>query len=130
MSRSPLKRHWALAPISFIYQAVVGVRNKFFDWKILPSEEFEIPIISVGNLTVGGTGKTPHTEYLINLLKEKYRVALLSRGYKRKSKGFVLASADSTAAEIGDEPYQMKQKFPNIHSKLFFQINKPFCNIL
>lgn len=115
MSRSPLKRHWALAPISFIYQAVVGVRNKFFDWKILPSEEFEIPIISVGNLTVGGTGKTPHTEYLINLLKEKYRVALLSRGYKRKSKGFVLASADSTAAEIGDEPYQVNVKYPDIY---------------
>jgi tetraacyldisaccharide 4'-kinase len=104
-----------LAPISFIYQAVVGVRNKFFDWKILPSEEFEIPIISVGNLTVGGTGKTPHTEYLIKLLKGNHRVALLSRGYKRKSKGYQLATPDSSAEQIGDEPYQIMAKFPGIH---------------
>ena len=115
MSRSPLKRHWALAPISFIYQAVVGVRNKFFDWKILPSEEFEIPIISVGNLTVGGTGKTPHTEYLIKLLKGNHRVALLSRGYKRKSKGYQLATPESSAEQIGDEPYQVNVKYPDIY---------------
>ncbi len=115
MSRSPLKRHWSLAPLTFIYKMATGVRNKLFDWKVLPSEEFDIPVISVGNLTVGGTGKTPHTEYLINLLKDKYKVALLSRGYKRKSKGFQLATLNSSAKEIGDEPYQIKTKFPDIY---------------
>lgn len=94
---------------------VTEIRNKLFDWKILPSEEFDIPVISVGNLTVGGTGKTPHTEYLINLLKDKYKVALLSRGYKRKSKGFQLATPASSAKMIGDEPYQIKTKFPGIY---------------
>lgn len=115
MSESPNRRHWALSPLTFIYRIVTGVRNKLFDWKILPSEEFDIPVISVGNLTVGGTGKTPHTEYLIGLLKGGYRVALLSRGYKRKSKGFVLATSESSAKEIGDEPHQIKSKFPEIH---------------
>jgi len=115
MSTEPAKKYWALAPFTFIYKIVTGMRNKLFDWKILPSEEFDIPVISVGNLTVGGTGKTPHTEYLINLLKDKYKVALLSRGYKRKSKGFRLATSASTAKEIGDEPYQIKAKYPNIH---------------
>jgi tetraacyldisaccharide 4'-kinase len=98
-----------------MYKAITGVRNKFFDWKILPSEEFDLPVISVGNLTVGGTGKTPHTEYLVHLLKDKHKVALLSRGYKRKTKGFVLGTASSTALDIGDEPYQIKTKFPDIH---------------
>ena len=115
MSKEPIRRHWSLAPFTFMYRMATGVRNKLFDWKILPSEEFDIPIISVGNLTVGGTGKTPHTEYLIGLLKDKYKVALLSRGYKRKSKGFQLAKPTSSAKEIGDEPYQIKVKFPEIH---------------
>ena len=94
---------------------VIGIRNKLFDWKILPSEEFDIPVISVGNLTAGGTGKTPHTEHLINLLKERFKVALLSRGYKRKSSGYQLATNNSTAQQIGDEPYQIKSKYPDIH---------------
>ena len=94
---------------------VVGIRNKLFDWKFLPSEEFDIPVISVGNLTAGGTGKTPHTEYLINLLKEKFKVALLSRGYKRKSSGYQLATSNSTAQQIGDEPFQIKSKHPDIY---------------
>lgn len=115
MSEGPIRRHWLLAPLTFIYRMVTGIRNKLFDWKILPSEEFDIPVISVGNLTVGGTGKTPHTEYLIHLLKDKYDVALLSRGYKRKSKGFQLATPNSSAKDIGDEPYQIKTKFPCIH---------------
>ena len=109
------KRHWILAPFTLLYGAVIGVRNKLFDWKIMPSEEFDIPIISVGNLTVGGTGKTPHTEYLIDLLKDKFRTALLSRGYKRKTSGYRLATDKSTPHEIGDEPYQIKLKFPDIH---------------
>ena len=115
MSEGPTKRHWSLAPLTFIYRMVTGVRNKLFDWKILPSEEFDLPVISVGNLTVGGTGKTPHTEYLIDLLKHCCKIALLSRGYKRKTKGFRLATPNSTAMEIGDEPYQIKTKFPEIH---------------
>lgn len=115
MNEGPIKRHWSLAPATFIYKMVTGVRNKLFDWKILPSEEFDLPVISVGNLTVGGTGKTPHTEYLIRLLKDRSKIALLSRGYKRKTKGFRLATPSSTSLEIGDEPYQIKTKFPEIH---------------
>ena len=115
MNEGPTKRHWSLAPLTFIFRIITGVRNSLFDWKILPSEEFDLPVISVGNLTVGGTGKTPHTEYLINLLKGNRSVALLSRGYKRKSKGFRLATSNSDAKEIGDEPYQIKSKYPDIH---------------
>ena len=115
MSQRHDRRHWTLAPLTLIYKAITGIRNKLFDWKILPSEEFDTPVISVGNLTVGGTGKTPHTEYLVRLLKDKHKVALLSRGYKRKKKGFVLATTNSAAQDIGDEPYQIKAKFPDIH---------------
>ena len=115
MSQAPAKKHWYLAPLSILYRMAIGLRNKLFDWEILPSEEFEIPVISVGNLTVGGTGKTPHTEYLIGLLHKKFKVALLSRGYKRKSSGFLLASDASTSRDIGDEPYQAKHKYPDIH---------------
>ena len=109
------KRHWILIPVAFLYRIATGLRNKLFDWKILRSEEFDLPVISVGNLTVGGTGKTPHIEYLVNLLKDKHEIATLSRGYKRKTSGFRLSTADSTPQEIGDEPYQIKRKFPDIH---------------
>lgn len=85
-----------------------------FEWQLLPSERFSVPVICVGNLSVGGTGKTPFTEYLIHLLKPSYRVATLSRGYKRKTKGFVLANADCTAEEVGDESCQIKRKFPDV----------------
>lgn len=115
MKGGPGRKHWILTPLTLIYRMVIGVRNKFFDWKIFPSEEFDIPVISVGNLTVGGTGKTPHTEYLIHLLKDKFKIALLSRGYKRKSKGFMLATANSSAKDIGDEPYQIMTKFPGVY---------------
>lgn len=103
-----------LFPISVLYGTVTFVRNKMFDCGILPSEKFDVPVICVGNLSVGGTGKTPHTEYLARLLSAHYRVAVLSRGYKRKSKGFVLADERTTARELGDEPYQIKRKFPDI----------------
>ena len=103
-----------LFPISVLYGTVTFVRNKMFDCGILPSEKFDVPVICVGNLSVGGTGKTPHTEYLARLLSARYRVAVLSRGYKRKSKGFVLADERTTARELGDEPYQIKRKFPDI----------------
>jgi len=109
-----IKIQKSLYPLSFLYGLGVNLRNKMFDWGIIHSKSYDIPVICVGNITVGGTGKTPHTEYLIKLLKYEFKVAVLSRGYKRKSKGFVLASATSTARDIGDEPYQIKQKFPEI----------------
>lgn len=103
----------SLLPFSWLYGLGVGIRNKLFDWGILSSEEFSVPVICIGNLSVGGTGKTPHTEYLIRLLSEKYKVAVLSRGYKRNTKGFIIANEKSSAASIGDEPYQMYIKFPH-----------------
>lgn len=104
----------ALRPLSALYGLGVSLRNKLFDWEVLKGRKFPIPVISVGNITVGGTGKTPHTEYLIRLLGDKYKLAVLSRGYKRKSKGFVLADENSNSTLIGDEPFQMKRKFPFI----------------
>ncbi|MDL2244210.1 tetraacyldisaccharide 4'-kinase [Parabacteroides sp. OttesenSCG-928-J18] len=110
-----IKINYALTPLSFFYGLGVGFRNQLFDWGILRSEQFPIPIICVGNLAVGGTGKTPHIEYIIRLLQQKnYRVAVLSRGYKRKTSGFLLADSSSTSEEIGDEPYQIMQKFPDL----------------
>lgn len=114
MNEHFIKIHKWLYPVSWLYGAAVAVRNKLFDWGVLRSVSFDIPVISVGNLAVGGTGKTPHTEYLINLLGDKYQVAVLSRGYKRKTKGYVLATSHSTAGTIGDEPYQMYTKFPSV----------------
>lgn len=106
--------YWLL-PLSWIYGWGVTLRNKLFDWRWLRSESFGIPVICIGNLAAGGTGKTPHTEYLIRLLQQAgLQVATLSRGYKRKTKGYVLATSQSTAREVGDEPCQMKQKFPYV----------------
>ena len=109
-----IKINKKLLPLSWLYGLGVKFRNTLFDIGVLKSRDFQIPIISVGNITVGGTGKTPHVEYLVRLLKDQFRVAILSRGYKRKSKGFVLASTKTAMPEIGDEPYQMKQKFPKV----------------
>lgn len=114
MEENFIKIQKSLYPLSFLYGLGVSLRNKMFDWGILRSKSYDIPVICIGNITVGGTGKTPHTEYLIKLLKKEFKVAVLSRGYKRKSKGFVLATPTSSANEIGDEPYQIKQKFPEI----------------
>ncbi len=105
---------YLLLPLSVIYGLSVMVRNKLFDLNLLPSKEFNIPVISVGNIRVGGTGKTPHIEYLVELLRKDYRVAVLSRGYKRKTRGFVLAGETTGPDQIGDEPCQIKQKFPEI----------------
>lgn len=91
------------------------VRNKLFDLGVLKSRSFPLPVIAVGNITVGGSGKTPHVEYLIRLLSPRRRVAVLSRGYKRKSKGYHLALADTTMSEIGDEPFQMHRKFSDVY---------------
>ncbi len=101
-------------PIAFFYWIAVVIRNKFFDAEFLKSRSFPIPTIAVGNLSVGGTGKTPIVEYLIRLLKDDFKLATLSRGYGRKSKGYVQASALSSPDEIGDEPTQFKQKFNEI----------------
>ncbi|AXV48404.1 tetraacyldisaccharide 4'-kinase [Prevotella denticola] len=103
-----------LLPFSWLYGLAVIIRNELFELNILKTRRFDIPVISVGNITVGGSGKTPHVEYLIRLLKDKMKVAVLSRGYKRKSRGYVLAGNNTPMREIGDEPYQMKIKFPNI----------------
>jgi tetraacyldisaccharide 4'-kinase len=93
---------------------VVNLRNVFFNLNILRSKEFEVPVISVGNITVGGTGKTPHTEHLIQLLSKKFNVAVISRGYKRKTKGFLVVETTSTSKQVGDEPLQIKMKFPSV----------------
>lgn len=103
-----------LFPFSLIYSLIIIVRNFLFDKDIIKSVSFDLPIIVIGNLSVGGTGKSPMVEYLITLLKDKYKVATLSRGYKRKSKGYVLAQAHTTAIEIGDEPMQFHCKFSDI----------------
>lgn len=102
-----------LFPFSLLYGVVMAVRNVLFSMGILKSESYTISVISVGNITVGGTGKTPHTEYVINLLKKKHDIAVLSRGYGRKTKGFVEVTADSLPEQCGDEPCQMKRKFPD-----------------
>ncbi|WP_308243708.1 tetraacyldisaccharide 4'-kinase [uncultured Prevotella sp.] len=104
-----------LLPFSWLYGIGVRVRNWMFNIGILKSQSYDIPIIAVGNITVGGSGKTPHVEYLINLLHDKMKIAVLSRGYKRKSRGYVLADDNMPMSEIGDEPYQMKHKFDNIY---------------
>lgn len=104
-----------LYPAAWLYGAGVGLRNKLFDYGWLPQESFDTPIICVGNLAVGGTGKTPHTEYIVRLLQNAgLNPATLSRGYKRHTRGYVLANENSTARDIGDEPLQMKRKFPDI----------------
>lgn len=102
-------------PFSWLYGLGVGIRNYLFDAEILKSKSYSIPVISVGNITVGGAGKTPHVEYLIDLLRDEMQVAVLSRGYKRKSRGYVVADEDTTMRDIGDEPFQIKQKFEGVY---------------
>nr|WP_315148129.1 tetraacyldisaccharide 4'-kinase [uncultured Flavobacterium sp.] len=125
-----------LFPFAILYGFITGIRNFLFDKGILKSYSFDVPVIAVGNLSVGGTGKTPQIEYLIRLLSPKYKVATLSRGYKRQSKGFVLADSTSNAAILGDEPFQFYSKFKNIQvavdtdrkngiEQLLSQSNKP-----
>jgi tetraacyldisaccharide 4'-kinase len=103
-----------LFPFAILYGFITSIRNFLFDKGILKATFFDLPVIAVGNLSVGGTGKTPQIEYLIRLLSDKYKVATLSRGYKRKSEGFVLADENSNAEILGDEPFQFYQKFPNV----------------
>lgn len=101
-------------PFAIIYGIITSLRNLLYDWKILKSKSVAVHTICVGNLAVGGTGKTPHVEYLINLLQNDYKIAILSRGYKRKTSGFIQANQNSTAFDIGDEPLQYKSKNPQL----------------
>lgn len=103
-----------LFPFSLVYALVIKVRNWCFDRKILTSATFNLPVICVGNLAVGGTGKSPMVELLMRLLKDRYAIAVLSRGYKRKTRGYALANATTTALDIGDEPMQFHSKFPDV----------------
>lgn len=105
---------YLLFPLSLIYGGIVWLRNWLYDKNILKSASFNFPIICVGNIATGGTGKTPMTEYLIRLLRQQYKTATLSRGYKRKTKGYAIADENTTALEIGDEPMQFHNKFKDV----------------
>lgn len=109
------KKNIFLYPASLLYGLATGIKNLFYNTGILKSVDFNIPVICVGNITIGGTGKTPHTEYIVELLKPNFKVAVLSRGYRRKTKDFILAEPGATAHDIGDEPAQMKRKFPEAY---------------
>ncbi len=103
-----------LLPISLLYGLIMACRNILFNFGIFKSESYKTPVLSIGNITVGGTGKTPHSEYIISLLKDDYKIAILSRGYGRKTKGFRYVEADNNPENCGDEPCQIKHKFPSI----------------
>ena len=103
-----------LFPFSLLYGFIMGFRNYFYDKGWFQSESYDLPVISVGNLSVGGTGKSPMIEFIIETLQEDYKVATLSRGYKRKTRGYAEVSLTSTAEEVGDEPLQFKQNYPNV----------------
>jgi tetraacyldisaccharide 4'-kinase len=103
-----------LYPVSLLYGMMTAIRNFLFDTGILPADEFSFPVICIGNITVGGTGKTPHTEYIARLLKDHFKVAILSRGYKRKTRDFRIASAVSQVFETGDESLQLARNLPDV----------------
>lgn len=103
-----------LFPFSILYGIIIRVRHFLYDYGFFTSYSFTIPTICVGNVSVGGTGKTPMTEFLIHHLKKEYKIGVLSRGYRRKSKGFVLANSTSTVEDLGDEPFQFWKKYPDI----------------
>src|SRR5436190_24398983 len=102
-----------LLPFSILYGLIIGIRNLLFDNGIIPSRSFPFPVITVGNLSTGGTGKTPHVAYLVNLLKGQFKIATLSRGYGRSTKGFFIADEQSDAKQIGDEPMLYHHRFSN-----------------
>lgn len=101
-------------PFSLLFGLITSIRNYLYNKGIFKSIQFETPTIVVGNLSVGGTGKTPQIEYLIRLLQNDYKIAVLSRGYKRESNGFIIANVSATAELIGDEPFQYYKKFPAV----------------
>jgi tetraacyldisaccharide 4'-kinase len=108
------RKNILLYPLSLIYGVITSIRNFLYDTGFLASTEFPFPVICVGNITVGGTGKTPHTEYIAGLLVENYKVATLSRGYKRKTRDFRIASSEASVSEIGDEPMQIFRNYPDV----------------
>jgi len=114
MSEKKQKYKKLLLPFSLIYSIVIGFRNWLFDVKILKSKSYFTPVINVGNIAIGGTGKTPHIEYLIRFLSSEFKISTLSRGYKRKTKGFIQSTLDHSYEDIGDEPKQLKTQFKNI----------------
>ena len=103
-----------LFPFAIIYDLVTTIRNFLFEINFFKQKKFSMPVIVIGNLSVGGTGKTPQIEYLIRLLKNRFQIAVLSRGYKRKTKGFLKVSKSHLAHEVGDEPLQFAKKFPDV----------------
>ena len=103
-----------LLPFALLYWLGIAIRNWLYDKNISKSSGFGLPLICVGNLSVGGTGKSPMVEYLVRKLKDQFKVATLSRGYKRKTKGYALANETTDALEIGDEPMQFHLKFPDV----------------
>src|SRR5687768_15433838 len=103
-----------LFPVSLVYYAVVWCRNRLYDHNLFKSASFNLPLICVGNLSIGGTGKSPMVEYLVRMLQHELDVATLSRGYKRKTRGYALANERSTALDIGDEPMLFHLKFPQV----------------
>lgn len=105
---------WILLPFSLVYQSIVWLRNRMYDKNILKSQSFDIATIVIGNLAIGGAGKSPMTEHLIRLLKDRYTIATLSRGYGRNTKGFKIVNINDKAIAVGDEPLQFKRKFPRI----------------
>ncbi len=109
-----LKFHKWLLPASLFFRIIVDIRNYLYNRGIFKSVRFGLPVLSIGNLTIGGTGKTPHTEYLVRLLRNNYKIAVLSRGYGRCTRGYQLAGQDSTQESIGDEPFQIHKKYPDI----------------
>ncbi len=121
--------YW-LTPLAWLYGAVVRLRNFLYDHGVLKQEEYPVPIICVGNITVGGTGKTPHVEFLARHFSPHYRVAVVSRGYKRKSGGMQEATLQSTVHEIGDEPKQIKQKFPGTRVVVDGNRRRAICKLM
>ena len=119
-----------LIPLSCIYGFIVYLRNKLFDYQILTSKSYSVPIISVGNLCSGGSGKTPLVEYLINLLGKSFKIAVLSRGYGRESKGMLYVTKNSHVKDVGDEPLQIAQKFPKIIVAVSESRNFGICELI
>lgn len=111
MSATRFMKKMFMWPLSRLYGAGVALRNVMFDRGMLAQKSFDIPVIAVGNIAVGGTGKTPHTEYIVDHLKDEYRIGILSRGYRRRTRGFILATSGSHPDDIGDEPYQIYRRF-------------------
>ena len=103
-----------LFPIAVLFDLITSIRNLFFDWGFFKQHRFKLPVIVVGNLNVGGTGKSPQIEYLIRLLKDEYQIAILSRGYKRKTKNFQIIDSNHTSEDVGDEPLQFYKKFDEV----------------